>query len=166
MEPQESLKEFSIRFVHSFFEFPERDVDWAYLIEQFRQVVFISLEHLQSATKPNPNVCYDNSQVSSCPDCVPNISLSVMIILKSLVVWILSLTFPCSSPQVWDKFRPPRRKLLFVTFLFLVLNCHIMDFWLQKFWVTIDAYRKIKPIVSPLNLSHTLSNQKWKTKFT
>ena len=33
MEPQEPLDEFSIRFVHYCFEFPERDVDWNFLSE-------------------------------------------------------------------------------------------------------------------------------------
>ena len=49
MEPHESLEEFSIRFVHFCFKFPERDVDWTYLIEQFRKVVSISLEQIGRA---------------------------------------------------------------------------------------------------------------------
>ena len=44
MEPQESLDEFSIRFVHYCFEFPERDVDWKCLNEQLKYVILVSLE--------------------------------------------------------------------------------------------------------------------------
>ena len=39
MEPQESLDEFSIRFVHYFFEFHEKDVDWRFIREQDRKSV-------------------------------------------------------------------------------------------------------------------------------
>ena len=34
-------------------------------------MVFISLEHFRSATKPDLGVCYDNPQFSSCSDFVP-----------------------------------------------------------------------------------------------
>ena len=44
MEPQEFLGEFFIRFVHYCFEFPEKDVDWKLLSEQFSYVILISLK--------------------------------------------------------------------------------------------------------------------------
>lgn len=40
-------------------------------------MVFISLQYLQSITNPDPYVCYDNPQVTSCLGFVPNISLSI-----------------------------------------------------------------------------------------
>ena len=44
MEPQEPLDEFYIKFFHYFFEFPEKDVDWKFLSEQFSYVILVSLE--------------------------------------------------------------------------------------------------------------------------
>ena len=73
MEPQESLDEFSIRFIHYCFEFPERDVDWKCLSEQFKHVILVSLEQFQL----DPTVPYDDPQVTGCSYFVPNASLSI-----------------------------------------------------------------------------------------
>ena len=73
MEPQESLDEFSIRFVHYCFEFPERDVDWKCLSEQFKYVILVSLEQFQL----DPSVPYDDPQVTGCSNFVPNAVLSI-----------------------------------------------------------------------------------------
>ena len=68
MEPQEPLDDFSIRFVHYFFEFPEKDVNWKLLSEQFSYVILISLEQFHLATQPEPSVPYDNPQVNEFSD--------------------------------------------------------------------------------------------------
>ena len=94
MKPCESIEEFSIRFVHTCFEFPERDVDWTYLIEQFRYVVFVSLEHFQSVTKPDPSVYFDNPKISSCSDFVPNVSLSISLSLEHIQASQKNITIP------------------------------------------------------------------------
>ena len=84
MKPQESLKEFSIRFFHPCFEFPERDVDWAYLIEKFQQLVFVSLQHLQFEINPDHYGCHDNPQVNNCLNSVPNIFFPISLIQEQL----------------------------------------------------------------------------------
>ena len=66
MEPQEPLDEFSIIFFHYFFEFPEEDVNYKLLREHFTYVILISLEQFQVATQLDPNVPYDDPQVTGC----------------------------------------------------------------------------------------------------
>lgn len=46
-------------------------------MDSFDRSFFVSLEHLQSETKPDPNFFYNNPQVSSFLDSIPNISLSI-----------------------------------------------------------------------------------------
>ena len=65
MEPQEPLDEFSLKFFHYCFEFPERDVDWKCLSEQFRYVILVSLNQFQLATQPDPSVPMTTHKLSA-----------------------------------------------------------------------------------------------------
>ena len=40
-------------------------------------MILVSLEKFQVATQPDPSVPYDDPQVASCLDCIPNVSLSI-----------------------------------------------------------------------------------------
>lgn len=73
MKPEESLEDFSFRFVRICFEFPERDVNWVYLNINFKRFILIYLQNFQLETNHVSHEYHHNLQITKCLDYTPNL---------------------------------------------------------------------------------------------
>lgn len=77
MKLEESLEDFILRFVHLCFEFPERDVNWVYLSENFQWLVIVFLQHIQFETYLDSHKNIDDLHITKCPYFTPNLVLPI-----------------------------------------------------------------------------------------
>ena len=82
MKPEESLEDFSFRYVHLCFEFLESDVDWVYLNINFQRLVLVSLQHFQLETNLVLHEYHHNLQITKGPNSTPNLVLPISLNLE------------------------------------------------------------------------------------